>query len=89
MAKSAIYEVLHCGVASRLQFLLLTYVTKFLTVCSRTPLIRLIPSEKDINFTDRTIKESLKILVLCVSLFSFHRVEENNNNILNVSWDFY
>jgi len=47
-------------------------------------------SEKDINFTDRTIKESLEIVVLCVSLFGFHKVEENNNNnnVLNVSVGF-
>jgi hypothetical protein len=45
-------------------------------------------SEKDKNFTGRTIKDSLKIVVLCVSLFRLHRVEDDNN-ILNESWDFY
>jgi hypothetical protein len=30
-------------------------------------------SGKDINFTDRTIKESLKMVVLCLSLFRFPR----------------
>ena len=59
MAKSEIYEVLHCGVASRPQFLLLTYVIKFWTVCSRTPLIRHVFRER-YKFYRQDYKRKLK-----------------------------